>query len=244
MTPSFPIRLPPSSPHSGDTVQGVRGNRICPEAPPRHRAFAGEATPSIHGVAPRCLAARGRCPVMPGPKGRVAMIGAIRGMILAAAAGDRGPVKQGQRGSPPRCPSSRRSTATTPLRSPPSSPRTQRCCLPAATLILRLDAPRQTTSPQAWRKPWRGSTSPTEPGRLSGAGCSCGGRGSPRGCHSARIGEASIHRVGARIEMTVRPTALAPMTAIGGHVRYGIQVPASCLGDHERRRQRPPPRRA
>ena len=29
--------------------------------------------------------------------------------------------------------------------------------------------------------------------------------------------------------MIVSPTTLAPMTAIGGHVRYGIQVPASCL---------------
>ena len=52
--------------------------------------------PLIHGVAARCPAARGGCPVMPGPKGRVAMIRAIRGMILAAAAGSR-PVKQGQR---------------------------------------------------------------------------------------------------------------------------------------------------
>ena len=41
-----------------------------------------------------------------------------------------------------RCSSCRRSTVTTPPQSPPSSPRTQRCCSPAATPTFRSDAPK------------------------------------------------------------------------------------------------------
>ena len=37
------------------------------------------------------------------------------------------------------------------------------------------------------------------------------------------------HEAGARIAMIVSPITVAPMTAIGGQVRYGIQVPARCL---------------
>ena len=55
-------------------------------------------------------------------------------------------------------------TATTPPRSPSSSPRTQRCCSPAATPTTSSDAPRWTTSPQACRKPRRGSTTCTSTG--------------------------------------------------------------------------------
>ena len=57
-----------------------------------------------------------------------------------------------------------RSTATTPPRSPPISPRAQRCCSPAATPTAISDAPRQATSPQACPKPRPGSTSCTSTG--------------------------------------------------------------------------------
>jgi len=37
------MRLPPSSPHSGDAVQGLRRNRICPETPLHVGPIAYEA---------------------------------------------------------------------------------------------------------------------------------------------------------------------------------------------------------
>ncbi|MGO9582590.1 MAG: hypothetical protein ACLP36_07250, partial [Acidimicrobiales bacterium] len=47
--------------------------------------------------------------------------------------------------------------------------------------------------------------------------------------HRLLFGDASTQTVGTAIDSTVRPIALAPIIAIGGQVRYGIQVSARAL---------------